>query len=347
MKRMTRPLGGQIGALVITVFLLVAAVAACGDSDSSGSAGSSSRGETEESQSENKELRPLRIGSPGPFSIFIHTQTALEKGIFEDHGFDATIETLQAPNIAAALESGDIDSTMIIGSSVVAALNDLPVRVVGVSLDQFDYVVLASGDVEDISDLAGKRVASLPLTTTPGAALLSALEDNDLSTDDVEVVVVSDPFAVETYLETGQVDAALLSMDSMLRLAPTNPDLHTIYEPDEFLENPYVGIIVSESSIEEDANMVSDLLRAYLDASQYILDNRDETIQLIASSYDMSEEAAAEVYESLRPAVVTDGLLTEEMLEGQARLTSLALGRDVTADEVEQAFDLSLAERLE
>ena len=349
MRKRSQPPSSPVRWMAI-ISLLVAVATACGDDGetSGGSAGSTEGGSTEEESGDpgDGELRPLTIGYPGPFSSFLHTQVADVAGLFEDHGFDVSLETMQAPTIPAALESGEIDATMIVGTSLVAGLGGLPVRVVGVSLNSFDYVIVADEEIEDIDDLAGAKVASFPLVSTPGAALLSALDDAGLSTDEVEVVVTSDPLAPPRLLEAGDVDAALLDIDSALRLAETNPDLHTIYTPDEFVENPYVGVVVSEQRIEEDPDMVAAILESYLAASSFIVDNSDETIEIISESYDMSPEMAAELYEIIVPAVVMDGQATDAMLEGQTQLSSLVLEREVTRDELDAVFDLSILDGL-
>ena len=55
---------------------------------------------------------------------------------------------------------------------------------------------------------------------------------------------------------------------------------------------------------------------------------------------------AAELYEIIAPAVVMDGQATDAMLEGQTQLSSLALEREVSREELEAIFDLSILDGL-
>lgn len=297
--------------------------------------------ETEETQ----ELVSANIGVPGKSSAFIHTYVAEGAGIFEQCGLDATIVEMQAPQVAAALESGDIDVAANTGSNIRAAFQGLPVRVVAVTKNNFDYAILANG-ITSPEELAGKSIVSAAPTSTPGVALRAALEDLGL-TDEVEIVSASDTAARVTLLQAGEVDASLINTDGALRLQAENPDLNIVYRPEDFPPNPYTGVVTTMSTIEGNRELVEKTISAYLEAGRFIVENPEDTQAIYEQAFDLTSEQAAEMYELTTPLIVEDGMPTDELLQGEARLNTITLERDVTVEEVQEAIDLSILESLE
>lgn len=344
-------------AFIPLTVVLVFVLAACGGDepeqasgednateDVTAATGTESAEETEAPEAPQDRME-ANIGVPGKSSAFFHTYVADAAGIFEQCGLDATIVEMQAPQIAAALEQGDINLGPGIGSVIRASFQGLPVRVVAVMKNGFDYSILASG-ITSAEELAGKTIVSAAPTSTPGVALRAALDDLGL-TDEVEVVSAQNTAARVSLLRAGEVDASIINVDGALRLQGEDPNLNIVYRPEDFPPNPFTGLTATVSTIEENPDLVRRAISAYLATGRFILENPEETQAIYQEAYELTSEQAAQMYDLTSPLIVEDGMPTDELIEGEARLNSIALEREVTVDEIRDALDLSLIEGLE
>jgi hypothetical protein len=103
-------------------------------------------------------LRQLRIALPSHSVSSTAIYVARSLGVFESYGFDPQILVLEPRAALAALLTGDLDFYTAAGTVGRAALRGVPVRVVLVSFNRSDLVLLASKEITKIEQLRGKAL---------------------------------------------------------------------------------------------------------------------------------------------------------------------------------------------
>ena len=246
----------------------------------------------------------LRVGDPA-------TQVALEtSGLIDDLGIEVEWSNITGgPKTLEAFRADAID----IGSvadipPLFAHWTGTDVRIVAAreTVDPEEHPTYELGvapgvDVEDVEDLAGKRIAYSP-GQAQGALVLNVLREAGLTQDDVELVEmqsVDDAFSVA--LAGKQVDVAPLGQtlaktylakyerDGATTIAPgVRDDAWTLYAPTEVLEDA------------DKAAAIKEYVAAWAEAQQWISEHPDEFAEAFYVDHEgLSPEDAAYVVKAL------------------------------------------------
>jgi ABC-type nitrate/sulfonate/bicarbonate transport system substrate-binding protein len=105
------------------------------------------------------------------------------------------------------------------------------------------------------------------------------------------------------------------------------------------------SIVATEQLMVSDPGLVEKFVRASLKGLLYAREQRLETIAILARFLRTSEQAAAKMYEVVRPAMTPDGTVNEEL---QRRSFEHVLGRTVLKEppRLEKIFDYSVAAKV-
>ncbi|MBR3881078.1 MAG: NrtA/SsuA/CpmA family ABC transporter substrate-binding protein [Mailhella sp.] len=195
---------------------------------------------------------------------------------------------------AMAAGSLDVSSVMNTTSIQMAAAEGNPIKVVaGVSrpLDVF-AVVAAKGGVTDIKSLKGKTVAG-PKGTVLHQILVAALAKNGMSIRDVNFIQM-DLGKAFAALQTGQVDAALLSAAGLIKAEQAGC---TVLTTAKGLVTPKLGVAASDSFIKNHPDQLAAVIKAHNDAWAWIEANHDKAIELGAKEQKISLDDARKMFE--------------------------------------------------
>ena len=137
---------------------------------------------------------------------------AEDLGYFEENGLNVTLkEYPSGKQCADALIAGEADiSTSADFVLVSNSFNYTDLRVLGAvaSCDNVDLVARKDRDINQLSDLKGKKIGVLRKSVAEFfLGTLSVL--NDFSIDDIEIVDLTPPKNVEA-ISNGEIDAALV-----------------------------------------------------------------------------------------------------------------------------------------
>ncbi len=212
-----------------------------------------------ETEQEQVDLGTIKVGYI-PILGFVPFFVAQERGYFADEGLEVELQTFRTgDDMIAPLGLGQLD---VGGGETGPALfnaidQDLDVQVVGALAAQPEgrgavpllvrRDLLESGEVQDVSDLAGRKIA---LNVERGMAeylLAKALESAGLTVDDVEMVTIPFP-EVPQALANAAVDAAILPHPlASVALRPGEDDAPPIagvlIEGDQITEYPQNGVL--------------------------------------------------------------------------------------------------------
>lgn len=228
-----------------------------------------------------------------PLSLVIRDQGWLEEEL-ADQGIG--VEWIFSAGSSTALQNLNaraIDIASTAGSAVFAArANGAPVKTIGVFSQPFwaSIVVPSDSDVTSLEDLAGKTVAAAS-GTDPYFFLLQALAAAGLSTADVEVVNLIHADG-QRALEGGDVDV-WAGLDPLTATSERTAGSRVVYSNPDF--NTWGVLSVDERFLDAQPDMVRLVLETYERARQWILDNPDEAVELLATEASLDSDDARTV----------------------------------------------------
>src|SRR6266536_3599726 len=129
-------------------------------------------------------LSPLRIALPSNTIGATHFYVGKSLGVFENYGFDPQILVLEPRAALAALLTGDLDFYTAAGTVGRADLRGVPVRVVMISFNRSDLVLLASKEITKIEQLRGKALGGYTAQASVNVILEELLRIKGLRPED-------------------------------------------------------------------------------------------------------------------------------------------------------------------
>jgi len=269
-------------------------------------------------------------------------------GIFQQHGLQLELLELAPNTIPPALQAGELEMTTSGQTASRSAIQGLPLRAVAVILNRSTYPLIGDRSIRSVADLAGKKLVTGPRVSSPGVLLAKLMQQQGLNVDaDAEVLYVQSPDARATLLLNRQVDAGIINVDAALRMQRQDPDLRILVEPLALPPMPWAGIGVAKRLIDERPELLERILTACLEANQYMKTHRAEAQAAFAKYLDLTSEESRRVWEFVTPAIVADGLMTDELFEIELQQAQMALDRpELTDADVRAAYDLRLTEKV-
>jgi sulfonate transport system substrate-binding protein len=227
-----------------------------------------------------------------PASLVLREQGWVEEAVGDDVTVTWEFSAGSAP--ANELLRGDVvDFNSTAGAAaLLARANGSPLRTVDV-LAQPEWSAIVVGPDSDIAsaeDLEGRTIAALS-GTDPYFFLLQTLEEAGLTTQDVQIVDL--PHADgRLALNRGDVDA-WAGLDPIMADTVANEGAQLVVR--EPSRNSYSVLNVREDFLEESPEAVELVLAQYERARQWIQDNPEEAVDILATAAEIEPEIAAQV----------------------------------------------------
>jgi sulfonate transport system substrate-binding protein len=228
-----------------------------------------------------------------PLSLVIRDQGWLEEDLAEA-GID--VEWILSAGSSTALANLNARAIVVgssAGSAVFAArANGAPVKTIGVFSQPFwaSIVVPAGSPVQSLADLEGRTVAAAS-GTDPYFFLLQALAEAGLSTSDVEVVNLIHGDG-QRALEGGDVEV-WAGLDPLTATSERTAGSQILYSNPDY--NSWGVLSVDERFLAAHPEMVTLVLENYERARQWILDNPNEAVALLAREASLDPADAEKV----------------------------------------------------
>lgn len=228
-----------------------------------------------------------------PLSLVIKDQGWLEEEL-ESQGY--TVEWILSAGSSKAIENLNaeaIDLGSSAGAAAVAArANGVALTTVGVfsQPNWASIVVGKDSDIVSVADLKGKKVAAAS-GTDPYFHLLQSLAEAGLSASDLEIVNLIHADGQKA-LEAGDVDA-WAGLDPLTATSELTAGSKIIYNNPAFAS---WGVLnATDKFLAEKPELVEIVLSQYERARQWILDNPDEAVGILARDAQLDTEVAKKV----------------------------------------------------
>lgn len=292
--------------LIVLLALLVACVAPVAPAADSGA-----EQVTEAVVKVDFRLNWTLYGEHAPFFV------GVDKGFYDEEGLDVTILEGSGSGTTVKLlgSSDNVIGYADSGTMMRGVIQGVPVQAVAVFLQKSPMSVIfkAENPIESAEELVGKSIA-ITAGDANSQIFPAVLSKNGLTEDDVNMVVVASPAAKETTLLEDQVDAFLgYFIDQPARMEDrTGQDMAWTTYADMGINTLSSAIVVNNSYMEENPEVVEKFVRATIRAVEYTIANPEEAAEIFAANAEEfdKELALLEIEGSL-------SLLHSEATEGK------------------------------
>ncbi len=287
----------------------------------------------------------VRVAMPSTTHAVLAFSTSRDKGYYRDEGLDVELILMSAPIASRALLSGDVEVATVGGAGLPPVLSGAPLRFIFSTYNRPMFWLFGKAEIRSVKELKGKRVGVSGIGSGPDSLLREALRRNALEGRDVAILSLGVMPTIYSGLQSGVVDAAMLSPPFTFR-AEEDGFRELIAFPKQDLVEMQGSILIKESFLQSDPATLEKFIRATYKGFLYIKQNRSGTIPILGRYLQVKEDLAAKAYEQVvRPAMTQDGTLNEEM---QKKAVENVLKRlDLKeAPPLSRIFDFSIARKV-
>ena len=255
----------------------------------------------------------IRIGVPELNAQFAPLALAEKKGFFREDGLQGEVIRINPTVALAALVSGELDYWTVIGNSVAAAIQGVPLRVLACYVPDSPSALIARPEYKSVPELRGKAVG----LNTSGGALESTARL-------IFKHFGLDPDKEIKFLALGTSERRLSAMKQGLTAATMgSPPLDflgkkmgfvVLARAHELFSYPTSGVVASVKKIKEKPDEIKRVIKAGIKANRYIRQNREGTIESMTEWTKADKEMATAGYESVLKLFNDDGSVPEKGL---------------------------------
>ncbi|MDF1556626.1 MAG: ABC transporter substrate-binding protein [ANME-2 cluster archaeon] len=267
------------------------------------------------SPSDDEETTPfeLRFGYQ-PSTHQVAYMTADAKGWWledlEPYGVTSTKNFLfptGAPEMQAML-AGEIDVAYVGATPPLSAIDQgLDAKIVaGAQVQGSDLVLATYLPYESPQDLKGLKIATFPPGTIQDTVLRKWLMDNDIDPKEDLTILGMGGAEAKTALASHNVDAVFLPHPNPTIIKSEGTGRVVVQSGDMWKDHACCVVLVSGKLIREKPELVEQIVRTHIRATDYNIDNPDEAAQIFSDDIGVSYDIASKSIEDWDGNWVTD-----------------------------------------
>jgi ABC-type nitrate/sulfonate/bicarbonate transport system substrate-binding protein len=289
----------------------------------------------------------IRIGIPNHGGQFMTFPLAQAKGFLTEEGLETEHIQIFGPVAVAALLSGDLDYWGVIGFSVRAAIQGMPLRVAAGYLPVHPSSLVTLPEIKSVRDLRGKTLGISAFGGAPEIIARLVLRHFGLDPDK-DVKFLPTGAAAETRLaamKQGLIAATIVGVPGDLEA--TKLGFRVLANAYELFSYPDAGLTASLRKIKGKPDQVKRVIRAGIKANRYIRSEREGTIRFLTEWQKVSRENAIRTYDAIGNLFSADGSVPEKglrfVIEENKKLAKV--DRQIPADQVAEFSILRAAQK--
>ena len=238
---------------------------------------------------------------------------ARDRGYYRQEGLDAQLIVMPSALGTQALLGGNVRFSTAGGAGLLPILRGAPIRFMFTTFNRPMFWLYSRSDIRSVENLKGKKVGVSSLGSGPDSLLREILKKHGLDGGrDVAIMPVGSGTARFFALQAGTVDAAMLSIPANLMAQDAGFRELVSFIDQEWIE--LQGTInVTDQLLASDPTLVEKFIRATLKGFVHFRDLRSQTIGILIRFLRVKEDAAAKIYELMRPGLTQDGIVSEEI----------------------------------
>ena len=237
------------------------------------------------------------VTSPLNLPSIVEKEEGIFTKAFADDGIEVKYaEITSGADQTQALAAGDVQVLYAVGATsvILSAANDADIKVLNMYSRSPKAFCMYSKDesLTTPESLKGKTIAG-PAGTNLHELLVSYLAQAGMSIDDVNYVSMSIPDA-KAGLDGGSVDAALLA--GAVAYNADKQGYHKVTDG-EGLVKAIIAVATTQKFYDEHPEVIAQLEKSQQEIADFMKENPDETMSIVAKELDLDEEAVREMYD--------------------------------------------------
>ncbi len=238
---------------------------------------------------------------------------AQKKGFFKEEGIEAEIVAMRTGVVLAALLSGDLDYTTLIGAVAGAALKGSAVKIIANFVDRPPLSIVAQARIKSPNQLKGATIGVGSYGTNVELVARRIVKHFGFDPEkDIRVLALGSSAARLAGLQQGIVDVIVVAPPDDFKAKKLG--FNVLIRADEIVRFPYNGLGATARKLEQNGDEVKRVIKAMLKANRFIRRNRDGAIQVLVDWAKASREDAAASYDSSVRVFSEDGNLSDDDL---------------------------------
>ena len=254
----------------------------------------------------------IRIAYASRSSSAMPQYVAQSKGFFKAEGLDVELIQMNPRLGATAVVNGDVTFATPFTRTFRGILQGFPMKLVLVHFKKGPYYVMVRPEIKEVQQLKGKRLGVATIKGTDQLVAEEMLQAKGFNTNLLQAVAIGDGPVRMQALVSGAVDAICVAPphDFMLR----KMGYPALAGPPE-VGLPSAGMLTSDRLIRENPQLVRRTLKSLLRAHNYIIENRQETIQLSIKWLPQALDIAEHSYDAELKNLNRDGTMTDAEID--------------------------------
>ena len=258
-------------------------------------------------------LDTINVSYPSPAPFYIPVAVAIHQGFFRDQNLDVKLIVTRAEVDRAALISGDIDFTLRIGSTILSAARGLPVRTVFLTTLKPFWSLVVRPEVNSVAELKGKVIGSGGIAGSHYGTTKVILRKHGLDPDKEVTLKFVGPGERIPAVLSKSIDGVLMDYGEALRARKMG--LKLLLNAADHYSLASAGVGVSQKNMRERPELTKRFLRAQLQGLRFLREQRDRTVNAMASFLKTDKEIADGVYQLSVNNFTKDGMLDDASLK--------------------------------
>jgi NitT/TauT family transport system substrate-binding protein len=231
---------------------------------------------------------------------FAPIYVAVEKGYFEDAGFDITLEYGKETDALALIGAGEQTFGIVSGEQVLLArAQGLPVTYVAAWYQKYPVGIasLSERSILVPENLENKTIGIPGLYGASYIGLRALLDAGNLTEEDVELLSIG--FNQVEALATGQAESAVIYLaNEPVVLESQGFSVDTISVAD-YLQLVANGLVTNETTINESPQMVKNIVSALIKGIEDTITDPDEAYEISKAYVENLEDANPQLQKAI------------------------------------------------
>jgi NitT/TauT family transport system substrate-binding protein len=294
-----------------------------------------------------KKLTLVRMGLAARSTTTMPYFVAKERGFFREEGLEVELIVMQAIQTIQATMGGSTQFASATGSAVSSAVRGADIKVILAVTDQPSFDLIVQPNITSVQQLKGKKIGTGGVGSLAEILARRILIAHNVRPEDVAILATGPSHVTYLSLKAKVIDAAPLQMP--LTFTAQDEGFRKLLSAADVYRSVQGGLATTKAMLTEQPELVTKVVRAMMRAIRLIKTDRKYGIEFIKGPWlDIGkdpEKIAARVYDVAAPALLENGLVSEEI---QRQMIADASVRVKPAQPVlpEQAFDFSIVRKV-